>query len=480
MSFRDPGVSPPKESEYQVHRDATPGEHTGAASPAVSLVQLPNGYRHRPGIPAPEAGGAITRASRPAVRWISLVGMFIVAAGITFLIVFERGGRGDSSVTGTRSGATREVADSAAADLKLHVRIEGGGLIVSWDPQASAARGSTGVLHIEDGREARDVSLDSAQISNGALFYRPSSDDVTFRLEVAGNEGRKTSTVVRVLDAAAAARMSSPLMSAVVSAGNGARSALLAPVKQQSVPSVRTTVTVDAKPLSGTTTPTTTLKTFVPRPVAANPVNAPTPKATLTPPVLDTEIAPASNYPVASSTPNNLPPPPPPPMEDAAQRTRPVTASGQTPGAATPAASTRASVVPASLTPRTGPATKAQNEVTLSRAPTLAPPNTRPATYPNVASALESYVAPRPIRQAMPSVGGRAIYSPVQIDVSVHIDKTGRVTAAQVSKTTKSDSNLETAALAAARDWRFRPAQMRNQAIEADYTIMFRFGPGSK
>lgn len=72
---------------------------------------------------------------------------------------------------------------SLHADLGLHVESLGDTLMVTWNrgsPVVLAAR--TGVLHVEDGTDQRDISLNHAQIANGVVLYRPQSAPVSFQL----------------------------------------------------------------------------------------------------------------------------------------------------------------------------------------------------------------------------------------------------------------------------------------------------------
>jgi hypothetical protein len=77
-------------------------------------------------------------------------------------------------------------ADTEHFTLGLMVSKVDENLSVKWDRQAAAVRASQrGVLEIEDGTyPAKPVDLDSAQLQNGSILYRPSSGRVRFRLVV--------------------------------------------------------------------------------------------------------------------------------------------------------------------------------------------------------------------------------------------------------------------------------------------------------
>ena len=69
--------------------------------------------------------------------------------------------------------------------LALSVTRNGDNLSVKWDGQSPAIRAAQkGVLEIEDGSANKPVDLDQAQLHNGTLLYRNSSNSVRFRLTV--------------------------------------------------------------------------------------------------------------------------------------------------------------------------------------------------------------------------------------------------------------------------------------------------------
>jgi hypothetical protein len=69
--------------------------------------------------------------------------------------------------------------------LGLSVSKANENLAVKWDRQAAAIRAAqNGLLLIEDGTFAKSVELDKAQLQNGNLLYRNSSDMVRIRLVV--------------------------------------------------------------------------------------------------------------------------------------------------------------------------------------------------------------------------------------------------------------------------------------------------------
>jgi hypothetical protein len=92
------------------------------------------------------------------------------------------------SVSGANPYSMRlEVAPSG--DASLHVR---------WDRTAPAIQAATtGVLHITDGGNNKQVKLDTVQLHNGSVIYRKATEDVSFRLEVFTEERVSVSESVR-------------------------------------------------------------------------------------------------------------------------------------------------------------------------------------------------------------------------------------------------------------------------------------------
>jgi hypothetical protein len=120
----------------------------------------------------------------------------VLAAGSTFAVILLRE-LPSTLPEVVESGIRAMTPDSG---LRLRVASDGDRLSVNWnrrDPLVLTATGGT--LLIEDGAQRRDVHLDSGQMADGSVSYKPISNDVTFRLEINGKEGSDTASV-RVLD----------------------------------------------------------------------------------------------------------------------------------------------------------------------------------------------------------------------------------------------------------------------------------------
>lgn len=122
--------------------------------------------------------------------------VFLFAAGLTFSAIYIDALRTGAGLT--MPHFVRAILPDPA--LGLRVEFQGDHLLVSWNRQSSTVREAVaGVLRIEDGGERRNVHLDGTQVAAGSILYKPASDDVTFRLELYGDQGNTTVESMRVL-----------------------------------------------------------------------------------------------------------------------------------------------------------------------------------------------------------------------------------------------------------------------------------------
>lgn len=144
-----------------------------------------------------ECGAGVSEETAPELlSWIWPVLVFIFAAALTFALTYVEGLRSPNGLAVPHFVQTM-LPD---ATLGLHVEFQGEHLVIAWNRRSPVVRdAAAGVLQIEDGGEQRRVHLDQTQIAAGSLLYKPASDDITFRLELFGDEGNKTVESVRVL-----------------------------------------------------------------------------------------------------------------------------------------------------------------------------------------------------------------------------------------------------------------------------------------
>jgi len=71
---------------------------------------------------------------------------------------------------------------------------------ILWNHDSSAIRGAEkGTIRISDGDIAESVPFDAPQLQDGALVYRPRTNDVSVRMVVDEQNGEQVSESVRVV-----------------------------------------------------------------------------------------------------------------------------------------------------------------------------------------------------------------------------------------------------------------------------------------
>ena len=165
-----------------------------AAAPAPennAVTALPDALV--PEVEAPLAGGF------PAVRRDVRMTRLAVAAAAGFVaivllfvypgILMHRGSR--PAVSGQQD----------SSPLALRVEHSGAELMLTWNRESSAIKSAThAVLSISDGAQHENVDMDLALLRSGSIEYSPSSSDVVFRMEVTGADQTKpASESVRIL-----------------------------------------------------------------------------------------------------------------------------------------------------------------------------------------------------------------------------------------------------------------------------------------
>ncbi len=315
--------------------------------------------------------------------------------------------------------------DGARFDLRAEQQLDGS-LLVGWDPKSvKTAKG--GMVEIEDGSEHRSLPLDSSQLANGSLVYSPATRDLTFRLHVFDAGGQQVSGFVRVINGSVAPPRSDPTE---LSKGGLAAKARL---NQNTEPAALTTAVAQnvGSASSGTQLPTKNFK-GVRRSGA-------------------------------------------PPIEPNASRSA-------TDGFAT-------INKPLSAEPQ-------RRSLAESRSPKQEPKPVKslPQTHLGSTSALADgtshsgkplseavYIPPRPVKQVVPSpanLGYLGLSRPVDVEVRVRIDTQGKVAEAQVVNSPSENQNvLASAALIAAKQWVFEPAQVGGNRAPSDHRIVFHFRP---
>jgi len=165
-------------------------EPEAAAPEPEDLGALPSALI--PDVEEPAATGL------PAIRWSAKMARLTVAAAAGFvamvlLFVYP----GFLLHRTSRPAAPQQ--DSS--QLALRVEHSGGELMLTWNRESNAIKGATrAVLAITDGAQHENVDMDLALLHSGSIEYSPSTSDVVFRMEVTGADQTKTtSESVRIL-----------------------------------------------------------------------------------------------------------------------------------------------------------------------------------------------------------------------------------------------------------------------------------------
>ena len=170
-------------------------------------------YPRTPAAPEPAAvvhkprQWAIFEPRRGRIPWFSSLLVFLSAAGVTFAAIYVHELRSGPALSTPRFLQ----AVLPGEGLGLRVEYQGERLLVTWSRTSPAVRSAVqGVLRIDDGRQHRDVLMDSTQVISGSVLYKPASNDVTFKLEVQNEQGKSIAESIRVLDSGNPPPVSTP------------------------------------------------------------------------------------------------------------------------------------------------------------------------------------------------------------------------------------------------------------------------------
>jgi hypothetical protein len=100
----------------------------------------------------------------------------------------------------TNSKQTVSAADGNQTGLGLTVASRQHQLEIRWNRQAAAiAASSNGVMKITEAGKTQAVPFDEEQLRDGFVAYTPTTNDVSIRLEVTGQDGGTTSESIRTV-----------------------------------------------------------------------------------------------------------------------------------------------------------------------------------------------------------------------------------------------------------------------------------------
>ena len=168
-----------------------------AAAPAPAPAQENNALDPFPGVPIPDVEAPPAADPPAANRSVKLARMAAFAAAQLVVIVALFVYPGFLH----RSSKPPISPQQDSSPLALRVENSGAELMLTWNRESNAIKSATrAVLSISDGAQHENVDMDLALLRSASIEYSPSTSDVVFRMEVTGADQTKTtSESVRVL-----------------------------------------------------------------------------------------------------------------------------------------------------------------------------------------------------------------------------------------------------------------------------------------
>jgi len=150
-----------------------------------------------PGWPTPDVEAPLL-GGPPAVRRDAKMARLAVAAAAVFVIIVVL-----FIYPGILQRGRRPLVPVPQDSSPLALRVEhsGGELMLTWNRESGVIKSAThAVLSISDGAQHENVDMDLGLLRSGSIEYSPSGSDVVFRMEVTGADQTKTtSESVRIL-----------------------------------------------------------------------------------------------------------------------------------------------------------------------------------------------------------------------------------------------------------------------------------------
>ncbi|HTS46682.1 MAG TPA: hypothetical protein VMH05_01995 [Bryobacteraceae bacterium] len=146
-------------------------------------------------IAAPEVTQPVPQPGPLPVQWLHLLPTVALAIlGVTVAsLATSLHGASDPE-------ATANPAPLAQTSLGLRVVPKPQQLEILWNHDSNAIQAAeNGLIRISDGDIAEAVPFDARQLQDGALVYRPLTNDVNIRLEVKEKDGQQISESVRTV-----------------------------------------------------------------------------------------------------------------------------------------------------------------------------------------------------------------------------------------------------------------------------------------
>jgi hypothetical protein len=326
-----------------------------------------------------------------------------------------------------KTGPGPEKPQEQAEPAAILAQLKDGAIYINWGRNPPAGLPERGSVRIQDGPWRKDIPLDDIR-RPGQIVYTARTDDVQVTLH-AEARGDTVAGYVRILNALPDLSGTMPMID-INAAGDrlaskvtGALSSLRSSKSAPAMASAALRAATDDK------TPAQTQPVPVSFPFNAD-LNLPA-RRIIDPPLSPLLQQPDLSLPVYRFAPTLLPPAP----------------SFQPPGSP-----------PAAVQPASGMAPAPPSNAAVPDAPLVVP--IVPAT---------------PLKRVKPIIGINEKFDPEIVTVSVRVDSFGSVTEAHEISPLARNKELTSRALAAAKHWKFRPAQREGDSIPSDYTLQFRF-----
>jgi hypothetical protein len=414
--------------------------------------ERPQAYvvRNPPAKAAPWSNIVSGRHVATAVAWVVFVTVGIVMSR-------ELWWKGASSGAPSAAVSSVEASGSTAASpLELRIERTGDDLILKWNRSAPAVQAAQRALvAITDSGVDRRVSLTGEQLRSGHFFYRPLSDDVGLRLEVQTGDNRLIAENVRVVDG---------LTTVDAPGGPGIRSAPPDPIYSPPPPP-------GWKAMDRVQTPSFSAAASIPDPRATIPADTreagPVGEAIGTAPPTAPGVEP-------KHTASQAPAAPPKGEVPAIPPAKPIQSAAVKPPAAGPEA---AQILKGA-------------EVAPAPKPEAAAPEQRPIpAQPKPASPIA--VPAKLVRQTpleLPRDLRSEIRQDLEFTVTVHVDKTGKVSATQPATPLSNfhgvngmaAARLMGLAASAVRFWGYTPATVNGVPVASTTTVTFKIRSGGQ
>jgi len=190
-------VPPPMVEKAEPEIAPAKNPEPAAAAQAPAPAQENNASGAAPGAPVPDVEALPAAGPFAAHRSVKVARLAVAAAAgfVAIVLLFIYPGFLHHSSRPPVS------AQQDSSPLALRVEHSGADLMLTWNRESSAIKSATrAVIEISDGAQHENIDMDLALLRSGSIEYSPSGSDVVFRMEVTGADQTKTtSESVRIL-----------------------------------------------------------------------------------------------------------------------------------------------------------------------------------------------------------------------------------------------------------------------------------------